>query len=117
MDYFFIFIKALKCITVNVHFFYQLQEFQTKGASDVEFFSSGSDHFLVFSNSRNNNGETLVHVDVYKWDNTTMLFTPSPWQRLENQGAVAVAVVNIEGVIYLAVANNYNSLLKTYTVQ
>lgn len=81
------------------------------------YFSSGDDHFLVFSNSRNNNGETLVNVDVYKWDNSTRLFTPSPWQSLENQGASAVAVVKIEGVIYMAVANNYNSKLKTYSVQ
>lgn len=98
-------------------FIRQLQEFSTKGASDVDFFSSGSDHFLVFANSRDNNGETLVTVDVYGWDNTTRLFTPSPWQSLENQGAAAVAVVNIEGVTYMAVANNYNSKLKTYTVQ
>lgn len=83
----------------------------------MDFFSSGSDHFLVFANSHDNNGETLVTVDVYRWDNTTRLFTPSPWQSLENQGAAAVAVVNIEGVTYMAVANNYNSKLKTYTVQ
>lgn len=104
-------------LTLFSAFIRQLQEFSTKGASDVDFFSSGSDHFLVFANSRDNNGETLVTVDVYRWDNTTRLFTPSPWQSLENQGAAAVAVVNIEGVTYMAVANNYNSKLKTYTVQ
>lgn len=104
-------------LTLFSAFIWQLQEFSTKGASDVDFFSSGSDHFLVFANSRDNNGETLVTVDVYRWDNTTRLFTPSPWQSLENQGAAAVAVVNVEGVTYMAVANNYNSKLKTYTVQ
>lgn len=104
-------------LTLFSAFIRQLQEFSTKGASDVDFFSSGSDHFLVFANSRDNNGETLVTVDVYRWDNTTRLFTPSPWQSLENQGAAAVAVVNVEGVTYMAVANNYNSKLKTYTVQ
>ncbi|XP_061172919.1 adhesion G-protein coupled receptor V1-like [Saccostrea echinata] len=93
-----------------------LQEFLTKGASDVEYFNSGSDHFLVLTNSRDNNGETLMNVDVYKWDNTTRLFTPSPWQRLENQGASAVAVLKIEGVVYMAIANNYNSKLKSYTI-
>ncbi|KAJ8304146.1 hypothetical protein KUTeg_017729 [Tegillarca granosa] len=75
-----------------------------------------NDHFVVFANSKDNNGETVVSVDVYKWDNTTKLFTPSPWQSLGNLGCQAVEVFVIEGVTYMAVANNYNSQLKTFQV-
>ena len=84
---------------------------------DVKFFTSGTNHFLVFGNSRDDNSESLVSVDVFIWDNSSKMFMSSPWQSLDNQGASSIEVFALEGVIYLAVANNYNSQLKTYNVE
>ena len=77
----------------------------------------GTDHFLVFANSKDNNGNTLVSVNIYKWDQSIGMFTFSPWQSLANQGADALSVFQIEGVTYLVVVNNYNSHLNTYFVE
>lgn len=68
-------------------------------------------------NSKDNNGNTLVPVDVFKWDKSIGMFTFTPWQQLTNQGAEGVAVFEMEGVVYMVVANNYNSEKKTYLVE
>lgn len=83
----------------------------------MKSFTSGTDNFLVFANSKDNNGNTLVPVDIYKWDHSIGMFTFAAWQSLDNQGAEAVAVFEMEGVVYMAVANNYNSVQTTYIVE
>ncbi|XP_069137444.1 adhesion G-protein coupled receptor V1-like isoform X2 [Argopecten irradians] len=93
-----------------------LQDLVTKGAKDVKFFSYSNQHYLVFANSIDNNGLTVVDVDVFKWEQNTKMFTASPWQSLSNLGAHAVEVFEVEGVMYMAVANYYDSERKTYIV-
>ncbi|VDI35962.1 G-protein coupled receptor 98 [Mytilus galloprovincialis] len=93
-----------------------IQDLPTSGAKDVKSFTLGTDNLLVFANSKDNNGNTLVPVDIYKWDQSIGMFTFAAWQSLDNQGAEAVAVFEMEGVVYIAVANNYNSVQTTYIV-
>ncbi|XP_060082724.1 adhesion G-protein coupled receptor V1-like [Ylistrum balloti] len=93
-----------------------IQDLVTKGARDVKFFSYSNQHYLVFANSIDNNGLTVVDVDVFKWEESTKMFTASPWQSVSNLGAHAVEVFELEGVMYMAVANYYDSERKTYIV-
>lgn len=83
----------------------------------MQYFIYGPSHFLVFANSIDNNGETLVNVDIFKFEDSSKMFTSSPWQSLSNLGAVGVDVFDIEGVIYMAVANNYDSKRKSYVIE
>ncbi|MBN2440703.1 MAG: hypothetical protein JXJ04_05140 [Spirochaetales bacterium] len=80
-----------------------LQTFQTNGAVDWEYFTIGTDKFIVISNFYN--GTTYnVPSQIYKWDGS--LF--SLHQSIDTNGAEDWEFFTINNEYYLSVANNCN---------
>ncbi|XP_052793587.1 adhesion G-protein coupled receptor V1-like [Mya arenaria] len=91
-----------------------LQNLDTKGATDIAYFTKNTIHYIVIANSQDNSGNTRVDSDVWRWEPGNKRF--SKVSTLKTVGAQAVEVVDIDGNLFLAVANYYDSVDKTYQV-
>ncbi|KAH3717902.1 hypothetical protein DPMN_060698 [Dreissena polymorpha] len=91
-----------------------IQKLDTKGATDVTYFTKNTLHYIVIANSMDNAGNTRVNTDIWRWEPGNKQF--GKVSSLLTLGASAVEVVNINENLYLVVANQYDSVDKTYTV-
>ena len=87
----------------------------TKGATDVAYFTKNGLHYIVIANSQDNNGNTQVDTDIWRWEPGNKRFAKV--SAILTLGAEAVEVVDIEDKIFLMVANHYDSVGKTYQVE
>ncbi|XP_071506649.1 adhesion G-protein coupled receptor V1-like [Diadema antillarum] len=89
-----------------------IQDISTEGASDVDFFSLGSDVYLAIGQQTSSNGQSLTNSLVYLWNGITFIQTST----FTTNGASAVDGFSISGNSYLAVANYYDSSLASYEI-
>nr|XP_006812422.1 PREDICTED: G protein coupled receptor 98-like protein isoform X1 [Saccoglossus kowalevskii] len=84
----------------------RLEEYQrisTQGATDVDAFTVGLDTYIVFANSKANDGSTDIDSEVLKWDTNTRKFISH--QRLSTNEAQSVHPYDVDGTQYLTVSN------------
>jgi len=96
----------------GLHFFEKFQEIPTKGAADVQFVSIGDDLFLVFANYYGDKLGTKAKSVVYKMDNKRFILN----QTLSIRGAHDIEHFTIDGVHYIAIANNQDRGYKQNSV-
>ncbi|XP_053406314.1 adhesion G-protein coupled receptor V1-like [Mercenaria mercenaria] len=89
-----------------------LQNLDSRGATDVVYFNRNNIHYIVIANSQDNGGNTEVNTDIWRWEPGTKRF--SKVSTLRTLGASSLAVFEIEDKIFLAVANFYDSVQKSY---
>ena len=90
--------------------FQQVANFATEGASAVRFVHTpNGDRLLIFANYNNNNRETKIDSDVYRWNGTDFVWH----QGIPTVGAVDLEAFQIGGVQYLAIANYADNTLAT----
>ncbi|XP_077988560.1 adhesion G-protein coupled receptor V1-like [Glandiceps talaboti] len=82
-----------------------IQDISTDGASDVAFFTIGTETYLVITNEMNDDEETVVRSQVLLWDGSQFV----QFQLFSTKGAVGLTTFTIGGNSYVAVANNYDS--------
>ncbi|XP_070543508.1 adhesion G-protein coupled receptor V1-like isoform X2 [Ptychodera flava] len=84
----------------------RLEEYQsiaTRGATDVISFTIGVDTYLVFTNSRTNDGSTAIDSAVMKWEITSQSFVN--FQQLRTNNAQSVSAYTDNGNMYLSIGN------------
>jgi uncharacterized protein YukE len=81
--------------------FVEFQSIPTNGAVAWEFFSIGSDHYLVVAN-HTNGSTTSVNSRVYRWNGTSFV----EFQSIPTVGANDWEFFTIGSDLFLAVANN-----------
>ncbi|KAL4228132.1 hypothetical protein ACF0H5_013567 [Mactra antiquata] len=91
-----------------------LQNLESTGASDVVYFTRNGVHYLVIANSIDNSGNTAVDSDIWRWEHTNQRF--SKIGVIRTLGANALSFFEIEGKLFLAVANFYDSEERTYQI-
>ena len=96
----------------GLHFFEKFQEIPTKGAADVHLFSIGYDLFLVFANYYGDKSGYKAKSVVYKMENNRFVLN----QTLSTHGAYGIEHFTIDGVHYMAIANNYDGGYKQNSV-
>ncbi|KAL3865787.1 hypothetical protein ACJMK2_043142 [Sinanodonta woodiana] len=94
-----------------------LQDIPTKGARNAAFISYNGGYYLIIANALDNSGNSRINTNIYKWDANSSLFSLPPWQSLPTLGAESVVVFEVEGAKYLAVANNYDSVDKSFQLE
>ncbi|KAK3601208.1 hypothetical protein CHS0354_004408 [Potamilus streckersoni] len=94
-----------------------LQDIPTKGARNAAFISYNGGYYLIIANALDNSGNSRINTEMYKWDANSSLFSLPSWQSLATLGAESVVVFEVEGAKYLAVANNYDSVDKSYQLE
>ena len=92
----------------------QKQKFNTKGASDVKFFSQNSQNFLLFVNSLDDTSNSDLTLDIYIWDAGLGRFSSTTWQAITSLYPRAVDTFHIGNVLFLAVANYYDWTTSAY---
>jgi hypothetical protein len=81
------------------------QPIATQGGHDWEYFTIGSDHYLVVANELNGSTNNL-NSKIYKWNGTNFV----EFQSLPTNGGVSFKYFTINGDSYLAVANFNNDI-------
>jgi hypothetical protein len=89
--------------------FVPFQSILTNGAYNWEFFTIGTDHYLVVANYRNDAIHN-INSQLYQWDGTRFV----PFQSILTNGGIDWKFFTIGTDHYLAVANNYNDATYTY---
>ena len=89
----------------GLHFFEKFQEIPTKGAAAVKLFSIGDDLILVFANYHGDNSGHKAKSVVYKMENKRFVLI----QTLSTYGAYGIEHFTIDGVHYMAIANQYDA--------
>ena len=82
---------------------------------DAAFFTDSSLHYLVIANSQDNTGTSQVDTDIWRWEPGTLRFTKI--NSFVTLGASALSVFELEDKIFLAVANNYDSVAKSFQIK
>ena len=107
--------KKTQCQAVIIVSF-QLQDLPSSGATAAVFFTAPSSvSYLVVANSLDNAGTSQVSSDIWRWDPVNKRFTQQ--SSLLTLGASALTVFTISDKLYLAVANKYDSIQKSYQVE
>ena len=105
----------MRCQAVIIVSF-QLQDLPSSGATAAVFFTAPSSvSYLVVANSLDNAGTSQVSSDIWRWDPVNKRFTQQ--SSLLTLGASALTVFTISDKLYLAVANKYDSIQKSYQVE
>ena len=76
------------------------QTINTVGATDIEYYSIGSDHYLAYT-SYTNGSSNVLDSQIHKWDSGSGAFDNTPTQLLNMNGAYAVEYTTIDGEHYL----------------
>ncbi|CAH1797156.1 unnamed protein product [Owenia fusiformis] len=92
------------------------QDLKTSGAMDVKFLEVDNQRYLIIANHFLNSGETRTSTDVYLWNNLIGQFNIVPVQQLQTRGASALKIFDIEGTVFMAVAQKYDSGGATYEI-
>jgi hypothetical protein len=85
--------------------FYEYQAVSTSGATDLEFFTIGGDHYLAAANMKNDSTHNIDST-VYRWNGTSFV----EYQSIPTSGASDWEFFTIGSDHYLAVANMRNDL-------
>ena len=96
----------------GLHFFEKFQGIPTKGAADVKLFSVGYDLFLVFANYYGDKSGHKAKSVAYKMENKRFILN----QTLSTHGAYGIENFKIDGVHYMAIANQYDGGYKQNSI-
>ncbi|KAH9498632.1 Adhesion G-protein coupled receptor V1 [Bulinus truncatus] len=93
-----------------------LQSLSTNGASDVEYFTINSRHFLFVTNALDDISKSDISSYLYEWNLNAAQFNSAPKQTVSTLYARAVASFMINGQMFLAVANYYDRNVGSYEI-
>ena len=92
--------------SIGFHFLEKVQELPTRGALDVEHFTTDGSLFLAFANYHGDIKKYKTGSMIYKMDNSTGRL--SLYQTLQTRGAYDLEYFSIANKHFLAVANHYD---------
>ncbi len=94
-----------------------LQDLFTKGAMDVVFFAHTNQQWLLIANYIDNSGQTAIDSDIYQWDADNKRLSSVPTQYIQTRGALAAVIINMDDMLLLAIANNYDNTVNKYQIK
>ena len=94
-------------------FIIQVQDINTDGASDAEFFTIGSDVYLLITSELSNSGQTNVNSQLLLWNGVEFVAS----QYLNSNGARAAKAFTIGSDRYVAVVNYYDTAIASYELR
>ena len=96
---------------------FQKQDFNTIGATDAALFTKGSQRYLVVTNYQDNRGQTSVMSQLYQWEVSNARFSSLPIQYLDTKGAIAVDTIEVDDIMFVAIANHFDSDSRAYELK
>ncbi|XP_072038274.1 adhesion G-protein coupled receptor V1-like [Amphiura filiformis] len=90
-----------------------MQDIITDGASDVEFFTIGSDVYLLITTELSNSGQTNVNSQLLLWNGVEFIAS----QYLNSNGARAAKAFTIGLDHYVAIVNYYDTTIASYELR
>ena len=90
-----------------------MQDVDTEGASDVEFFTIGSNIYLFTASELSNSGQTNVNSQLLLWSGVEFV----PTQFIQSNGAQAVKAFTIDAERYVAIVNFYDTTIASYELR
>ena len=90
-----------------------MQDITTDGASDVEFFTIGTDVYLLITCELSNSGQTNVNSQLLLWNGVEFIAS----QYITSNGAKAAKAFSIGSSRFVAVVNYYDTSIASYELK